>query len=125
MATLLPMALYRAESDAPGIVCPAVWETLQALALKGRQAADEKSRLGSRWINDALALADVLIAGPFLISPAQRPHCFLIQLRDCVMVSSCQGICNVLLISDPITAVLGLTINGIANDTVNGRIPLH
>ena len=105
--------------------CPTVWETLQALALKGRQAADKESHFGSRRINDTLILADVLIAGPFLISPAQRPHRFLIQLRDCMMVSSCQGVCNVLLITAAVAAVLWLTVNGIANDTVNGCILLH
>lgn len=42
-----------------------------------------------------------------------------------MMVSSCQGVGNVLLITDPIAAVLWLTVNGIANDTVNGCILLH
>ena len=42
-----------------------------------------------------------------------------------MMVSSCQGVCNVLLITAAVAAVLWLTVNGIANDTVNGCILLH
>ena len=45
--------------------------------------------------------------------------------EDCVVICRRQGIGNVPLIPDPITAILWLTVNGIANDTVNGRILLH
>ena len=55
----------------------------------------------------------------------QHNYGYDIQLRDCMMVSSCQGVCNVLLTTAAVAAVLWLTVNGIANDTVNGCILLH
>ena len=42
-----------------------------------------------------------------------------------VVICCRQGVGNVLLIPDSIAAILWLTVNGIASNTVNGRIPLH
>jgi len=105
-------------------------------------------------LHNALIVADILIADALMIRPNQRANRILIRLRyqicgilvlpgafrtdhfvlcehihplateDCVVICCRQGIGNVFLIPDPITAVLRLTVNGISDNTVNGRILL-
>lgn len=127
-------------------VCPPVWETLQTLTLKGRQAANQVC-----VVHDALVVADILVAYPLVVGANQRSNRLLVGLNhqicgllvlagafgadysilsECIhplaavdrMITSRDRIGDVLLTAQ---AVFRLPVNGIAGDTVDFWSSFH
>ena len=130
-------------------VCPPIRKTLQPLALKGCQAANQVY-----LVDDAFIVADILVADSLVIRTNQGTDGILIGLhdqiggilmlsgafcadhmvflkgirplsgKDCMAIHGCQRIGNILLIPKPIPTVQGLAVNGISNDAVDiGALP--
>ena len=134
----------------PWDVCPPIRETLQTLALKGRQAANQ---VGT--VQDALIVTHILVTDALVIRANQCANRFLVGLHhqiggilmlpsalragnlifrehvhplaavDGVAIHGRQGVGDAFLIAAAVPSILRLTVNDIANDTVNGGILLY
>ena len=72
-------------------------------------------------IGGILVLPGALRAGNFIL----REHIHPLAAVDGVAIHSCQGVGDALLIAAAVTAILGLTVDDIADDAVDGSILLY
>ncbi|MPN62118.1 hypothetical protein SDC9_209865 [bioreactor metagenome] len=72
------------------------------------------------FIHDALVLIDIDGVDTLVISVAQSSHYLLVGFRliDCMDIRGSQCVADVLLHTLSVTAVLGLSVNGVGGDAV-------
>lgn len=121
MATLFPKARYRAESEAPGEICPPIRKPLEAFTLQRSQAADQLRRSCSCGLMDQVCRVLVLARTLCGCHITGRKLICTLPGKYRMVIRGGQSVGDVLLIADPVAAVLGLAVNGIAGDAESLR----
>ena len=121
MATLLPRARYRAESEAPGRAVQPSGKPLEAFTLQRSQAADQLRRSCSCGLMDQVCRVLVLARTLCGCHITGRKLVCTLPGKYRMVIRGGQGVGDVLLIADPVAAVLGLAVNGIAGDAESLR----